>query len=336
MPETQLPTLAKLLHTFFYDWLEEQRNASRCTVIAYRDAWRLFLRFVAKRQKRSVAALQFDQLTQQEVIAFLHYLEHERHTAITTRNCRLAALRSFFAFVAEREPLAVRQCAEILSVPFKRATVRAMKYLEPCEATALFEEADRSTPKGQRDHVLLSLLYNTGARIQEVLNLRPQDICLKPLPYVRLMGKGGKERITPIWPETATVLEAFMRRRNAGSNEPLFLNRYGAPLGAAGFRFCLNKYVRHAGAKVPSISEKRVTPHLFRHTTGVRLLAAGVDSTVIRDWLGHARLDTTNRYARANLETLRKALEQADPKLRTGKPPRWKRDGDLLAWLDSL
>jgi site-specific recombinase XerD len=336
MPKNELPPLANLLHAFFYDWLEEQRDASRCTVIAYRDAWRLFLRFVAGRHKRPVAALQFDHLSQSEVLAFLHHLEHERHASITTRNCRLAALRSFFSFVADREPLAVRQCADILRVPFKRAPVPAMKYLEPVEATALLEEPDRSTPKGQRDHVLLSLLYNTGARIQEVLSLRPQDICLKPLPYVRLMGKGKKERITPIWPETVSVLEAFMRDRNAGANEPLFLNKYGMPLGAAGFRFCLHKYVQSATAKVSSLSQKRVTPHLFRHTTGVRLLAAGVDSTVIRNWLGHAHLDTTNRYARANLDTLRKALEQADSKPRTSKPPRWKREAGLLAWLESL
>ena len=189
MPKNELPPLANLLHAFFYDWLEEQRDASRCTVIAYRDAWRLFLRFVAGRHKRPVAALQFDHLSQSEVLAFLHHLEHERHASITTRNCRLAALRSFFSFVADREPLAVRQCADILRIPFKRAPVPAMRYLEPVEATALLEEPDRSTPKGRRDHALLSLLYNTGARIQEVLSLRPQDICLKPLPYVRLMGK---------------------------------------------------------------------------------------------------------------------------------------------------
>jgi site-specific recombinase XerD len=143
----------------------------------------------------------------------------------------LAALRSFFTFVAEREPLALRQCAEVLHVPFKRAPVPATKYLEPPEATTLLEQPDRSSPKGQRDHVLSSLLYNTGARIQEMLNLRPQDVCLKPLPYIRLMGKGKKERIVSIWPETATAVAAFMRQRNAGVDEPLFLNRYGKPLG---------------------------------------------------------------------------------------------------------
>jgi site-specific recombinase XerD len=336
MPKVPLPSLANLLHAFFYDWLQEQRDASRCTVIAYRDAWRLFLRFVAARQKRSVATLQLEHLTQGEVLAFLHHLEHERHASVTTRNSRLAALRSFFTFVAEREPLAVRQCAEILLVPFKRAPVPAVKYLEPAEATALLEEPDRLTRGGQRDHLLLSLMYNTGARIQELLSLRPQDICLKPLPYLRVLGKGKKERITPIWPETATVLKTFMHQRNAAPNEPLFLNRYGKPLGAAGFRFRLRKYAGRVRAKVPSISRQHVSPHLFRHTTGVRLLAAGVDSTVIRDWLGHARLDTTNRYARATLDVLRKALEQADPKLRTHKPPRWKREAGLMDWLDSL
>ena len=150
------------------------------------------------------------------------------------------------------------------------------------------------------------------------------------------MGKGRKERISPIWPETADLVTALMRRQPRKPDEPIFVNRYGAPLTASGFRFRLRQYVDAAANVVPTIAKKRVTPHVFRHSTAVHLVAAGVDVTVIRSWLGHAQLDTTNHYAQANLETKRKALEQVDPKLRPGKPPRWKRDADLLAWLDSL
>jgi len=150
------------------------------------------------------------------------------------------------------------------------------------------------------------------------------------------MGKGQKERIAPLWPETAELLTALLRRTPRLPEETLFMNRYGEPLTASGFRFRLRQYVKGATKKLPSLSEKRVTPHLFRHTTAVHLVAAGVDVTVIRSWLGHADLETTNHYAQANLETKRKALEQADPTLRPAKPPRWKRDADLLAWLDSL
>jgi site-specific recombinase XerD len=336
MPKTSLPSLATLLHTFFHVWLVEQRNASHRTVQSYRDSWRLFLRFTAKRQKQRVADLQLEELQEADVLSFLNHIEHERHSTTLTRNCRLAALRSFFSFVADHEPLAAKQCAEVLHVPFKRATRRAMVYLDSAEVASILSQPDRSRPEGQRDHTLLSLLYNTGSRIQEALNLRPQDMYLKSPAHVRLMGKGQKARISPIWPETAELLTSLIERNNVRPDERLFINRYGTPLSASGFRFRLCQYVRSATVKQPTLSQKRITPHVFRHTTAVHLVAAGVDVTVIRSWLGHAHLDTTNHYAQANLETKRRALEQVDPSLRSSKPPRWKRDVDLLAWLDSL
>jgi site-specific recombinase XerD len=150
------------------------------------------------------------------------------------------------------------------------------------------------------------------------------------------MGKGRKERISPIWPETADLITSLLQRQPRKDDERVFVNRYRSPLTASGFRFRLRQYVKTAAASEPTISSKRVTPHLFRHSTAVHLVAAGVDVTVIRSWLGHAHLDTTNHYAQANLETKRKALEQVDAKFRSTKPPRWKRDADLMAWLDSL
>jgi site-specific recombinase XerD len=336
MPKHDLPTLPKLLHSFFHEWLVQQRNASHRTILAYRDAWRLFLRFVALRRKKPVSALGLEHLTGADVLAFLQHIEQERRASVNTRNCRLAALRSFFSFVADHEPRVALQCAEVLRVPFKKAARRATRYLESAEVTAILSQPDRSKVEGQRDHTLMSLLYNTGARVQEALDLRPQDVHFKSPAHIRLMGKGRKERISPIWPETADLVTALMRRRPRKPDEPIFVNRYGEPLTASGFRFRLRQYVAAAEKTVPGISKKRVTPHVFRHTTAVHLVSAGVDVTVIRSWLGHAQLDTTNHYAQANLETKRKALEQVDPKLRPAKPPRWKRDADLLAWLDSL
>ena len=270
------------------------------------------------------------------MLAFLQHIEQERRATVNTRNCRLAALRSFFSFVVEHEPRAALQSAEVLRVPFKKTSRRATRYLESAEVSAILTQPNLNTVEGQRDHALMSLLYNTGARIQEALDLRPQDVHFKSPSHVRLMGKGRKERISPIWPETADLVTALMRRQPRKPDEPIFVNRYGTPLTASGFRFRLRHYVKAAAKTVPSISKKRVTPHVFRHTTAVHLVSAGVDVTVIRSWLGHAQLDTTNHYAQANLETKRKALEQVDPKLRPAKPPRWKRDADLLAWLDSL
>lgn len=328
--------LSQLLHRFFHEWLVEQRNASHHTVISYRDTWRLFLRHTASAKKKPVERLRLPDLTTAEVLAFLKHLEDDRKVSIGTRNCRLAAIHSFFSFLISHEPLVAGQCAEVLRIPVKRATKREIAYLEADEITTVLSMPDRLTVEGQRDHTLLALLYNTGARIQEALDLCPRAIRWEAPAQVRLVGKGRKERTCPLWPETVDLLKALLKRCPRTENEPIFVNRYREPLGAAGVRFKLKQYVAAAAKKVPSLATKRVSPHTFRHSTAVSLVAAGVDVTVIRNWLGHAQLDTTNHYARANVETKRKALETVAKSARPGKPPRWKRDADLLAWLDAL
>lgn len=325
-----------LLHAFFYERLVEQRNVSPHTVKSYRDTWRLFLRFAAVRHKRAVAALTLADLSASDVTAFLQHSEQERKVSIGTRNCRLAALRSFFCFVAEREPAAVAQCADVLHIPTKKSPTPAPQYLESREIEAILDQPDRKCVEGQRDHVLLSFLYNTGARIQEALDVCPAAIRFEAPMCVRLFGKGRKERICPLWPETVALLKALRKRQQCADDEPLFVNRYGAPLGASGVRFKLAQYVQAAARVVPSLASKKVSPHTFRHAAAVHLVAAGVDVTVIRSWLGHVHLDTTNHYAQANLDTKRAALERLDPSSKIKKPPRWKRDPSVLAWLDSL
>jgi len=325
-----------LLQAFFQDWMGGQRNLSRHTVLSYRDTWRLFLRFVASRKGRAVAQLTLTDFSEAEVLAFLQHCEQDRHTSIGTRNCRLAALRAFFRFVTDREPTVAGDCAAILRIPTKRASKPALCYLDEDEVAAILRQPDRSTVEGQRDHVLLSFLYNTGARIQEALNVCPSALRLEPPTQVRLVGKGRKERICPIWPETVDLIRALLRRQPRTPDEPIFVNRFGRPLGAAGVRFKLRHYVQRAVQQVTSLTSKHVTPHTFRHSVAVALVSAEVDVTVIRSWLGHAHLDTTNHYARATLETKRAALERVDRSARPGKPPRWKRNPELLAWLDAL
>lgn len=329
-------SLPHLLQAFFQDWMGGQRNLSRHTVLSYRDTWRLFLRFVASRKRRPVAQLALTDLSEAEVVAFLWHCEQDRHTSIGTRNCRLAALRAFFRFVTDREPAAAGDCAAILRIPTKRAPTPALCYLDEDEVAAILRQPDRSTVGGQRDHALLSFLYNTGARIQEALNVCPSALRLDPPMQVRLVGKGRKERICPLWPETVDLIRALLRRQPRALNEPVFVNRFGRPLGAAGVRFKLHRYVQRAAQQVTSLTSKHVTPHTFRHSVAVALVSAEVDVTVIRSWLGHAHLDTTNHYARATLETKRAALERVEPSVRPGKPPRWKRNPELLAWLDAL
>jgi site-specific recombinase XerD len=324
------------LHGFFHEWLGQQRNCSRHTILSYRDTWRLYLRYVATRLDKSVSALALADLNGDQVLAFLRHIETERHDTIGTRNCRLAAIRSFYRFVADGEPLAAAQCAAVLRIPMKKTVRAAVEYLESEEVAAILRQPDRSTLEGQRDHALLALLYNTGARIQEALSLCPNTVRLSPPAHVKLYGKGRKERVCPLWPETAALLTALLKRYPRADREPLFTNRYGQPLGAGGVRFKLAQYVRAASKEVTTLQSKRVHPHTFRHTAGVQLVSAGVDITVIRSWLGHVSLDTTNHYARANIETKRRAIELVDRSTRPSAPPRWKRNPNLLSWLDSL
>ena len=239
-------SLALLLHAFFHEWMGKQRNLSRHTVCSYRDTWKLFLRFASERKRRQIAQLSLADLQAGEVLAFLEHLEKDRKVSIGTRNCRLAALHSFFAFVAHRDPLAIVQCTEIACIPVKKTSRPAMCYLDADEITAILREPDRSSLEGQRDHALLAFLYNTGARIQEALDVCPRAIRFESPAQVELLGKGRKSRICPLWPETVDVLKALLRRRPRADDEPIFVNRYGQPLGAAGVRFKLKQYVQAA------------------------------------------------------------------------------------------
>ena len=298
----------RLLRAFFYEWMVEQRNASAHTVRSYRDTWRLFLRFVAQRRRRTVAQLRLSELTASEVSAFLQYTEQERQirsahaTAVWPRCAASSALWPG----GSRQRSA--QCAEILRIPTKKAPVHAPSYLDPAEVEAILAQPDRSTLEGQRDHALLSFLYNTGARIQEALDVCPQTIRLDSPACVRLTARVARNASAHSGRKPCRCSKRCCSGSRRPDGERIFVNRYGAPLGASGVRFKLAEYLAAAAKIVPSLASKHVTPHSFRHATAVHLVAAGVDITVIRSWLGHVSLDTTNHYAQANLETKRKAL----------------------------
>jgi len=326
--------LAPLLQGFFHDRLIKQRDLSAHTVRSYRDTWKLFLRFAADRERRPVAKLRLEDLTVTQVLDFLEHIEKVRKVGVGTRNCRLAALRAFYAFVASREPLAIAQCTAVLHIPTKRTTSRSPTHLEPYEFEAILGAIKTDSAEGQRDHALVQFLFNTGARIQEALDVRPRDIRFEAPPCVRLLGKGRKERICPLWPETITLIKALLRRQPREENESVFVNRYGLQLGASGVRHKLAGYLAAAAEQAPSLRKKRVTPHTFRHAAAVALVSSGTDTTVIRSWLGHASLDTTNHYAQANLAAKRAALDRVEPP--SSRRPRWKRDPGLIEWLDTL
>jgi len=331
--------LARALRGFFAEFLPGARGVSPHTVRSYRDALVLFLRFLAADRGRPVVALDLGDIEPDRVLAFLDHLEKVRGNGTATRNVRLAAVHAFARYVAMCEPEHLATSQRVLAVPFKRAPVRAVDYLEGDEFQAMLGATDRTTPEGRRDYTLLLTLFNTGARVQELLDLRPIDLQLERPLQVRLVGKGRKERHCPLWPTTAAALRALVAETGleAGATGRLFRNRRAEPLTRFGVRYLLRTYAQKAQASVPSLARKRVHPHTLRHTAAVHLLQSGVDLVSISHWLGHASIETTNRYAAVDLATKRAAVAKAGP---LGDPApelaSWRSDASILAWLEAL
>lgn len=303
------------VRSFFHDYLSVQRAVSPNTIQSYRDALRLFLAYAAELLDKPVLDLNVDELTSDVVLGFLDHLERARGNSASTRNARLAALHVFFRHVASRDPLCFAMCQRIVAIPAKRTAKPAVEYLERDELDAVLQHIDRHTPAGRRDYALISVMYQTGARVQEVLDLRAVDLHLDRPAQVRLWGKGRKERFVPLWPQTATVLRELLEERRVDPRcaEPVFVNARGRPLTRWGARYILNKHSKAAASAGSTISRKRVHPHILRHTSAVHMLQAGVDPNTIRDMLGHANAETTWRYARINMEMKRKAIEASAP-----------------------
>jgi integrase/recombinase XerD len=331
--------LACALRGFFTDHLPRVRGMSPHTVCSYRDAIVLLLRFLAGRRKRTVIALDFQDLTSDALLAFRDHLESERRNTAATRNARLAAIHAFARYAVLNRPEHMELGQRILAVPFKRARTRLVEYLDAGEIRALLDAPDRNTPDGRRDRALLLALFNTGARVQEILDVRPFDLQLVRPFQVRLRGKGRKERMCPLWPQTVDSLRALLSEHGTEltATLPLFRNHRGEPLTRFGVRYLLRKYAAEARCAVPTLAAKRVHPHVLRHTTAVHLLQAGVDLVTISHWLGHASVETTNRYAAVDLEMKRAAVAKARP-LGDIEPAiaAWRTKATILQWLEAL
>ncbi len=333
--------LGKALVRFFGNYLPIMRGLSQHSVRSYRDAIVLFLRFVSDHTTRRIEDLDLEDFTAENVTEFLAFLEEKRHNAVATRNARLAALHTLARFLAADYPNHLAELQRVLGIPFKRGAKQApIEYFEPMEVKALLDQIDCTTDLGRRDYALFALMFNTGARVQEILNLRRSDVRTEPPHQVRLMGKGGKVRLCPIWPHTAKLLEELARRsQHADGNEaPLFLNRHGTQLTRFGVRYLLNKYVAKATEILDTLAEKRLHPHSLRHTTAIALLKAGVDFATISQWLGHASLNTTMVYARADLDLKREALAQVFPDVLPAPAAGHLAipEQDLVSWLKRL
>lgn len=330
--------LANLLSGFLTDYLPKQRAMSLHTLHSYRDSLKLLLQFVAGK-KGDPCGVGIEQLTVERVIAFLDDLEHGRGNKACTRNVRLSAVHSFFRYVGGCQPQYLDQAQRVLSIPFKRTELREIHHLEFAEIQAVLKAIDCSTQAGRRDFALLSLLFNTGARASEIVALNATDLQLTPPPSVLLRGKGRKERTCPLWPETARLLRLHLEEYDIPPERPetVFRNQRGTPLTRFGLRVILRKRVREAASGTPSLRHKRLHPHCLRHSTAVHLLRAGVDLATIARWLGHASLNTTNKYLAVDLDAKRQALAKATPLLRTRRSHHdWRQDQNLIAWLENL
>jgi site-specific recombinase XerD len=329
--------IGPLIQSFFIDHLVTVKGLRPASVRSYRDTIRLLLVFVAKDNKTKLTKLTVDDFTFERIVGFLHHLEDERRNHVRTRNQRLAAVHTLFDYIAAREPEMLAVCQRVAALPMKRAAPAETRFLERDEIEDLFRGLPRRGRLALRDRTLLLFLYNTGARAQEVADLRVGNLDLAARALVRLHGKGDKWRTCPLWRQTADLLvELVALNGDAGTDKAVFVSTRGQPLTRLG----IYKIVRrHAAHLDDARTDRHVSPHIFRHTAAVHLLEAGVEVNVIRGWLGHADLTTTNRYAEINTRAKIEALRNTEPPgTSAGRRPSpvWRDDETLLAWLTSL
>jgi site-specific recombinase XerD len=305
------PTRGLFAHvqSYFTEYLRRQRGASLHTIRAYRDALTLLFAFVAEQRSRGVASLLLSDLDADAVTRFLDHIETERSNSPTTRNCRRAAIRSFFKHLLRNDLAHSQQYMRVLAIPAKKARQRPATYLEVQDARLIIGMPDKRTHEGWRDYTLLLFLYNCGARVSEAAGLRWDDLQLAAPRQVRLRGKGRKERRLPLWPETANALHRLRGMARSTDQQCVFVNRYRQPLTRDGIAYVLTKHAAAAAQANPALQRKRITPHVLRHSCAVALLQSGTDVTVIRDYLGHASVATTGRYIMTNLQMKRDAMQ---------------------------
>jgi len=335
-----MPTdFARQLTRFLAEYLPAHRNVSPNTVASYRDTFTLVLRYCQAHHGLAPDRLRIDQLRAPLILAFLNHLEAERRCTSRTRNQRLAAIHAFFRYLQSEAPECLVQCQQILAIPFQRHERKAVPYLEAEDLTVFLAQPDRTTVDGRRHAVLLSVLYDTGARVQEVIDLRAADVRLETPAQIRLCGKGHKTRIVPLMPQTVALLADYVREHRLLEanrlDEPLFSNRHGRHLSRSGVRYLINKY-RQLARQQRSSLPARISPHTLRHTKAMHLLQAGNPLNVIQAILGHADVKTCTIYASADLKMKRQALEKAAPMTAIPASPSWRSDQQLMDWLRSL
>lgn len=326
---------------FLLEEMVADRNLSPNTQRSYRDTFKLLFGFVAEERIAEPSQLMTEQITSEVVRNFLEYLEKQRGNSVITRNQRLAAIHSIFHYISHQVPELVEQASSIHAIPPRCTETSLIPYLEKHEMDALLAAPDLRRLQGQRDYALLLFLYNTGARASEAAGITVGDLVLAGSPSVRLLGKGRKPRLCPLWSHTVEVLHEVLARRLNGSKDiSLFLNVRGQPITRYGIHTLVERIVKKAATTTPSLLSKRISPHTIRHTTAVHLLHAGVDINTIRAWLGHVSLETTNRYAEIDLKMKAAALDACTVQYPDGdhgdETPLWRKDTNIIEFLMSL
>lgn len=326
--------LPALLQSFFTDRLLQHQNSSQHTIAGYRDSFRLLLQFAKRRLKKSPSNLLLEDIDVAFVGEFLQHLETVRKNSARTRNARLAAIHSFFNYVALQEPSCALQCHRILAMPSKRYERKPIAFLCKEEIDALLGVPDLSTWIGRRDRTLLLVAVQTGLRVSELIGLNCGNVILGAAAHVRCLGKGRKERCTPLRPETARMMDAWLRERHGSEEDAAFPNIRGGRLSRDAVERLLAKYAAIAKRRCPSIGKKHITPHVLRHSAAMNLLHHGVDRSVIALWLGHESIQTTEIYLHADMDLKERAMSLTSPL--GAKPKRYRPDDKLLAFLNSL
>jgi site-specific recombinase XerD len=331
---TAAPNLAVLLQRYFSEYLIEQRQASPCTIAAYRDSFRLLLAFAEHQLGKRPAALALEDLTAPLILAFLNHLEHERANCVRSRNARLAAIRAFMYYVGLREPSLLALTQPILAIPLKHAERPLIGFLTREQIEAGLAAPNPDTWSGRRDQVMLRTLYNSGARVSELIAMRIVDLSLSPVASIRIRGKGRKERLVPLWRSTAEHLRRWLEPTPRSPGHPLFPNRAGTVLTRTSVAERLELAVKIATKCCPELAERRITPHVVRHSTAMHLLQSGVDINVIALWLGHESPLTTHTYIEADLAMKEKALAALKPPSKSSA--RYRAPDRLLEFLKQL
>jgi site-specific recombinase XerD len=332
---------ARMLTRFLSDYLPGQRNVSTNTIKSYRDTFKQLLAFFNIELKVKPEHLTFNKIKVKTIRDFLQWLEKIHNVSINTRNQRLAAIHSFYRYIQSEEPVILLECQRILGIPFKKRERKIIDYLSQESLKHILEQPDTATKRGRRDLTIMATLYDTGARVQELISLKTKDIRLAKPATIILAGKGNKKRCVPIMDKTKNLLESYMKENhlleNGNQGHPLFYNSKSHPFTRPGITYLLAKYLRQAKESHPEILfPDYLHPHMMRHTKAMHLLESGVNLIYIRDLLGHVNVTTTEIYLRANMEIKRKVLESAYIPILPQHVPVWENDGDLLSWLQEL